>query len=29
MSYAVRGFIVRNRTPGLGMPLVGLTTKIQ
>jgi len=26
-SYAVRGFIVRNRTAGLGMPLVGLTRK--
>jgi pimeloyl-ACP methyl ester carboxylesterase len=24
-EYAVRGFIVRDRTPGLGMPLVGLT----
>lgn len=26
-SYAVRGFSVRNRTAGLGMPLVGLTRK--
>jgi triacylglycerol esterase/lipase EstA (alpha/beta hydrolase family) len=26
-SYAVRGFAVRNRSAGLGMPLVGLTRK--
>jgi pimeloyl-ACP methyl ester carboxylesterase len=26
-SYAVRGFTVRNRSAGLGMPLVGLTRK--
>jgi len=26
-SYAVRGFTIRNRTPGLGLPLVGLTRK--
>ncbi|HBG21246.1 MAG TPA: hypothetical protein DDY32_18760 [Desulfobulbaceae bacterium] len=26
-SFAVRGFLVRNRTAGMGMPLVGLTRK--
>jgi len=26
-AYAIRGFTVRNRTPGLGLPLIGLTRK--
>jgi pimeloyl-ACP methyl ester carboxylesterase len=26
-SYAIHGFTVRNRTPGMGLPLVGLTRK--
>ncbi len=26
-AFAVRGFTVRNRTPGLGLPLIGLTRK--